>query len=443
MISQLLSLSKTPSAPGPEGAQPTKSTDAAAPGAFSLVLSMLGGTAQGEPASPGAVEGVDDGEGEIAEAVPVPVAIPGVPLPDVAAPGKILPDAAGSLPDAAGPSRDTSAAPAPVADTAPADPALAMLALVAPRIVPAGTTVPAPAEGKASASAPGLPAGLPLPAQQLAPAAVAAAAPASVDSARPAAQPAVAIQVAPLPAAGEDRAPRDPALATGKPQTDSGTTLQPNTASAERPPQRDLAGGERPVAEPAAKAAGRVAAEAAPMQPMTPAPAPAAPAAAVPVAPAADAAPTFAADRPAIETGIARELSRIVDSLASAREAMVAKGATLALDHAEFGELSLRFDQRRDGQLGVQIAAADPDAHRAVAAAVADRPAFAQPDASQQNTQAGGSASARGALADREGGSGEGHSARHERHEERRRGDTDTNHTAGKRARGDSSAIYA
>lgn len=96
--------------------------------------------------------------------------------------------------------------------------------------------------------------------------------------------------------------------------------------------------------------------------------------------------------RPAIDTQVTRELGRVIDSLASAREAQTAKTATLAVEHSEFGELSLRFSQRSDGQLAVQLSAADLDAHRAVAAALAERSAFAQPDASgshgQQQSQA-------------------------------------------------------
>lgn len=427
MISQLLSQTKTPSMLDLGGAQPAKGAEAGPQGAFALVLSMLGGAVQGKQSA----EGADEATGKTAVEGDEVATIPGDLLPTVAGTGKILPDAAEALPE-------TPDAAAP-ADAAPAETATAMLALVAPQMAQTDAAVPTVSEGKSPAAAPQLPAGLPLPAQQLA---SDAAAPAKGEGAKSAAQPAVAIQVAPLSASSEGNVQRDPALPTEKPQTDLATRLQPNTASADRQPQRDLAGGERP-ADAAVKVASKAPAEAAPTQPAMPTPAPATPIAAAPAAPAAEAAPSVAADKPIIETGIARELSRIVDSLASAREAMAAKGATLALDHAEFGELSLRFDQRRDGQLAVQLAAADPDAHRAVAAAVADRPAFAQPDGSQHNAQTGGNASARGSLADRDGGSAEGNAPRHERQDERRRDDAGTNHTSGNGARGDSSAIYA
>ena len=387
-------------------------------GAFSRLLSALGAATHGqqgkEPAMSGAPGTPSEGEGE---------ALTATALPDVAGTGKILPADAEALPEA-------------TENAAAAEAALAALALTPPQVVQPVVGEPAAKAAQAPAPAlplvPQLPAGLPLPAQ------------AEGEAAKPA-TPAVAIQVAALPASGEGAAatPRDPALAAEKPAADFAAKLQPAGASAGR--GRDPAAGDRPAAEPAVKAPGRIAAEPASIQ----APAPVQPtvvAAATSAAAASDAAPSFTADKPVMETGIARELSRIVDSLASAREAMTAKGATLALDHAEFGELSLRFDQRRDGQLGVQIAAADPEAHRAVAAAVADRPAFTQGDGSapgsQQNAQSGGNASARGgSLADREGGSAEGNAPHRERHEDRRRADTDTSGQGARR--GDGSAIYA
>ncbi len=421
MISQLLSQSKAPSVLDLGAAAPATGGEAGVQGAFSRLLSALGAAVQGgqaeEPTSETPEIAVED-EGE---------AVPVIALPDIAGTGKILPADAEALPEAA-------------ENAGAAEAALTTLALTPPQVVQPAAGEPVAKAGHASAPAtaasalpfvPQLPAGLPLPAQ------------AEGEAAKPA-TPAVAIQVAPLPATGETAAaPRDPALAADKPAVELAAKFQPAGASAER--GRDPAAGDRPAAEPAVKAPSRIVAEPASVQ--TPAPVqPAALAAATPAGAASDAAPSFTADKPAVETGIARELSRIVDSLASAREAMAGKGATLALDHAEFGELSLRFDQRRDGQLGVQIAAADPEAHRAVAAAVADRPAFTQGDGSapgsQQNAQSGGNASARGgSLADRDGGSAEGNPPHRERHEGRRRADTDTSGQGARR--GDGSAIYA
>lgn len=422
MISQLLSQSKAPSVLDLGAAAPATGGEPGPQGAFSRLLSALGAATHGQQGKQSAMSGApgtpSEGEGE---------ALTATALPDIAGTGKILPADAEALPEA-------------TENAAAAEAALAALALTPPQVVQPVIGEPAAKAAQAPAPAPALPlplpqlpAGLPLPAQ------------AEGEAAKPA-TPAVAIQVAALPASGEGAAatPRDPALAAEKPAADFAAKLQPAGASAER--GRDPAAGDRPAAEPAAKAPGRIAAEPASVQAPVPAQ-PAVVAAATSAAAASDAAPSFTADKPVMETGIARELSRIVDSLASAREAMTGKGATLALDHAEFGELSLRFDQRRDGQLGVQIAAADPDAHRAVAAAVAaDRSAFTQGDGSapggQPNAHSGGNASARGgSLADRDGGAAEGNTPHRERQEGRRPADTD-NPGQGTR-RGDSAAIYA
>lgn len=106
--------------------------------------------------------------------------------------------------------------------------------------------------------------------------------------------------------------------------------------------------------------------------------------------------------RPAAQADALQELTRIVDRLAAAREALAPTAAALAVKHADFGELSLRFDQQRDGHLAVQLSAADPDAHRAVAAAVSERGAAAPADShtgsSHSQAQARG-----GAAAERDG----------------------------------------
>lgn len=136
----------------------------------------------------------------------------------------------------------------------------------------------------------------------------------------------------------------------------------------------------------------------------------------------------FAAEAPAM-----RELSRIVETLASAREASGTQTATLALDHAEFGALSLRFDQRADGLLSVQLSAADADAQQALATAVAERPVAAPGEAgaatsqnqsqSQAGSQSSHSSSQRGAATDREGQAA-GHETSREHRGERQRGET-------------------
>lgn len=65
-----------------------------------------------------------------------------------------------------------------------------------------------------------------------------------------------------------------------------------------------------------------------------------------------------------------QDLAAIVDRLSAAREALAPATAALSIDHAEFGALSLKFDQQADGALTVQLAAATPEAHRAISAAM-------------------------------------------------------------------------
>jgi len=144
-----------------------------------------------------------------------------------------------------------------------------------------------------------------------------------------------------------------------------------------------------------------------------------------------DGVPALAAVRPALEAPALRELTRIVETLASAREALGTGTATLALDHAEFGALSLRFDQRGDGLLSVQLSAADADVQQAVANAVADRPIAAPGEAggsashpqTGSQSQGGGSPAARGASVERESHSSDGEPQRDQRGD-RPRGET-------------------
>jgi hypothetical protein len=203
---------------------------------------------------------------------------------------------------------------------------------------------------------------------------------------------------------------------------------------------RDSSSEQRGPTEVAAKAPGKPAPETA-SAPFTPASIPGASAGASPMAapPAVigpeqplDGPQPSAAEGASIERQITRELSRIVDNLASAREALVARSATLALEHGDFGELSLRFDQRGDGQLSVRLSASDPDAHRAIAAAVAERPMFAQSEAGNGQSQSqsqrpaysqaqlSSDAGARGGSAEREDGAAGQSSARHDRNDAQR-----------------------
>jgi len=151
---------------------------------------------------------------------------------------------------------------------------------------------------------------------------------------------------------------------------------------------------------------------------------------AAPVAQTAPALPSPATDsptRPALHVEALQDLTRIVDRLAAAREAFMPATAAMAVTHADFGELSLRFDQHREGQLAVQLSATDPEAHRAIAAAVGDRPfagtAENQAGAGQPNAQSQGQA--RGAPAGRDGDAGNGNTARH--HQPQQRGSASRN----------------
>lgn len=79
-------------------------------------------------------------------------------------------------------------------------------------------------------------------------------------------------------------------------------------------------------------------------------------------APAAITATTAAAERP-------HDFTALVDRLVAAREAMQPQSVTMAVRHAEFGAVQLRFQQDASG-LSVAMASADPDFARAVSAAV-------------------------------------------------------------------------
>ncbi|HWK41973.1 MAG TPA: hypothetical protein VNR60_08575 [Croceibacterium sp.] len=128
------------------------------------------------------------------------------------------------------------------------------------------------------------------------------------------------------------------------------------------------------------------------------------------------ATPAMDAARPALRPDTLTEMTRMIDRLAAAREAFAPATDSVAIDHAEFGELSLRFDQRRDGALSVQLSASNPETQRAVAQAVGaqtfqnaadDRAGNSQQNQPQTAARGGG-------TADRDGASGNGTAARHD-----------------------------
>ncbi|WP_347304360.1 hypothetical protein V5740_07085 [Croceibacterium sp. TMG7-5b_MA50] len=73
-----------------------------------------------------------------------------------------------------------------------------------------------------------------------------------------------------------------------------------------------------------------------------------------------------------------QDLTQIVERLAAAREAVAPVSTQLAVDHADFGPLSLSIEQGRGGELAIQVAAADTDSQAALVAAMAgaDLPHF-------------------------------------------------------------------
>jgi hypothetical protein len=74
-----------------------------------------------------------------------------------------------------------------------------------------------------------------------------------------------------------------------------------------------------------------------------------------------------------------QDFAQLIDRLVAARESTQPQAATLALAHADFGRIELRFASDSTG-LSVAMASADPDFARAVQAAVP--PASASTDSS-------------------------------------------------------------
>jgi hypothetical protein len=155
---------------------------------------------------------------------------------------------------------------------------------------------------------------------------------------------------------------------------------------------------------------------------LTPQSAPGTPAQALPTESSPSGRPVEIA-RPVLHSDALQDLTRIVERLAAARDAFTPAATALAVRHDEFGELSLSFDQQRDGQLAVRLSAADPDAHRAIAAAVGERSAAA-PTTSDSHASSGQSQSQpRGAAAERDGNGGNSaqrHSERQDQAQQRR-----------------------
>lgn len=164
-----------------------------------------------------------------------------------------------------------------------------------------------------------------------------------------------------IPAAAKDAAPPTTVAITVAPKSEaapapaSTATATPEiAANAPSKPQRaEPIRAEAPL-QPVLHATPSIAAA------VDAAPAPSAPAMPVATAPAAMPSPV--------------DINAALDRLVAAREALMPAEAALAVDHAEFGEISIRFEQGSDGRLSAELRAADPELQRAVtAAAGADR----------------------------------------------------------------------
>lgn len=173
-----------------------------------------------------------------------------------------------------------------------------------------------------------------------------------------------------------------PRLAPGKtakgPAQSAEPTLPqaPQVAAAELPPVALLRDGPRQAPPPRVAATLRLLAEAAPDKGTIAAPelplaaaATATPAQQLPFVsiPAAASANAPATAPTAMAAG--HDFAQMIDRLVAARENTQPHAATLALAHADFGQVELRFNSDTNG-LSVSLASADPDFARAVQAAV-------------------------------------------------------------------------
>jgi len=379
--------SSTPARLSPEPAEPRPAgpDTARAKGGFSAVLAQhepRKADTQGKSAqAPRSSETAETADTE----TPTAGAAHGTALPETAKAGKTLPVA---LPDLADP--DSGEEPADPSDEAAAQ--AAAEAIVAAVIVPQAPLPAAPnlAEnaGEAEAGAAGQSART-APRRATPPQPVAMqVAPANEGETRTSGEKAngasVAVQVAPEPGAQ---------AAAGRAMD----TASDNEANGDAPAARPRTTGiERTAVQPAMADAAR--------------PADAASLVAAPATPA----PALTASgevRPSMPADALQDLTRIVDRLTAAREVFAPATEALSIDHAEFGELSLRFDQRRDGLLSVQLSASNPEAHRAVAQAVSAQAFHSPADGQPQGQSQTQSQAARGGLADRDNASANGHAA--------------------------------
>ncbi len=182
-----------------------------------------------------------------------------------------------------------------------------------------------------------------------------------------AALPQAALAVSAKPAGKASPAPAKEAA----PATAVAITVAAKTEAATAPTAIATAAAEIAASAPAKPQRGEPIRAEAPLQPVlhaTPS-----------TATAVDAAPAPSAQTMPVATASAAmpssaDINAALDRLVAAREALMPAEAALAVEHAEFGEISIRFEQGSDGRLSAELRAADPELQRAVTAAVgADR----------------------------------------------------------------------
>lgn len=127
---------------------------------------------------------------------------------------------------------------------------------------------------------------------------------------------------------------------------------------------------------------------------------------------ARDAAPAALVTTPAVASTAERphDFTALVDRLVAAREAMQPQSVTMAVRHAEFGAVQLRFQQDASG-LSVAMSSADPDFARAVSAAALPVQAASASDSASFSqhgrSEAGSSGNADGSAQPRSGQQGQ------------------------------------
>lgn len=438
MISLALSIPKPGSSS--EAGEAGAPSEKGAKGAFSAVLASLGQQKAGGDAEVSALPDDAAAAAKIAAAADKApaTAANGIVLPLPAETGKILPDIAALAADGqpAKIENPEDGAEASASGTGTEGEAVAVVALVQPTATAAVSGTPAtaeagPAQAFAAQSSPANAGGTPVAAQVK-----------PEDGKQPQA-PSVALHVAPEADADGSaiRADAHPARAftasapaegsAAALKREGGERAEASSTATHVAPEADVHRSTRRHAEGQPVKTREITAEGLLMPRAASAePAPQAPSTSFAYGLQAENSPAgrpVDSARPALHADALQDLTRVVDRLAAAREALAPTAAALAVKHADFGELSLRFDQQRDGQLAVQLSASDPDAHRAIAAAVSGASVTAD-----SHTGSGQShAQARGAAAERDGNGGNTANSNNERRDQPQQRHTASQDTPG------------